>query len=239
MSNAIALLASALALHATADVQLLPAGEFTGRDGRPGNGLTWKLSDQAGRDLAAKLNARHASVRFNMDYEHQAMLTEKNGQPAPASGWVSKFEWRSGQGLFALNVQWTARAKRMIETGEYAYLSPVIAYDKRTGAISNVINASLTNIPALDQRPLAESGMARLNAIFRTAATEGVEALTSSELAVCRATGIDPEAFAETRARLSAEHEDDYAGQLTDDERTILRATGMDPGEYLAHRDQA
>jgi phage I-like protein len=149
-------------------VQLLPAGEFVGRDGRPGNGLTWKLSDAQGQALAARLTAKHATVQFNLDYEHQAMLADKNGQPAPASGWATAFEWRAGVGLFALNVQWTANAKRMIEGGEYKYISPVIVFDKTTGEVSDVLNASLVNIPNLDLNPVAQERMAALNAQFST-----------------------------------------------------------------------
>lgn len=171
-NTTVALLALALALQASADVHLLPTGEFVGRDGRPGKGLTWKLSDAQGRDLAARLNARHSRVQFNLDYEHQAMLAEQNGQPAPASGWASAFEWRSGVGLFALNVQWTARAKEMIEAGEYKYISPVISYDGKTGAVVDVLNASLVNIPCLDLNPVAQERVARLNASFSTPPTE-------------------------------------------------------------------
>lgn len=166
--TAVALLTLALALQATADVHLLPVGEFVGRDGRPGKGLTWKLSDQQGRALAATLTARHARVQFNLDYEHQSMLSEQNGQPAPASGWANAFEWRDGLGLFALNVQWTAKAKEMIEAGEYKYISPVIVYDKQSGQVIDVLNASLVNIPCLDLSPVAQERVARLNASFST-----------------------------------------------------------------------
>jgi phage I-like protein len=166
--TAIALLSAALACQASAVIQLLPAGEFTGRDGRPGKGLTWKLSDAQGRALAARLNQRHTTVRFNLDYEHQAMLAEENGLPAPASGWATKFEWRDGQGLFAVDMQWTARAKQMIEADEYAYISPVIAYDKDTGVVTGVINAALTNIPALEMSPHVQQRMAQLSARFPT-----------------------------------------------------------------------
>lgn len=162
--TALALLTSALSLQAAAVVQLLPAGEFKGRDGRPGKDLTWKLPDDQGRALAAHMNERHASVRFNLDYEHQFFLAEQNGQPAPASGWATKFEWRDGIGLFATDMQWTARARQMIEAGEYAYLSPAIVYDKVTGEVTGVINASLTNIPALDISPVGQERLARLTA---------------------------------------------------------------------------
>lgn len=164
--TSIALLFLALSLQASADVHLLPAGEFVGRDGRPGRGLTWKLSNPQGRALAARLNKRHSTVQFNLDYEHQAMLAESNGKPAPASGWAQNFEWRDGQGLFALAVQWTANAQQMIEAGEYKYISPVIAFDKTTGEVLNVMNAALVNIPNLDLNPVAQERVARLNAQF-------------------------------------------------------------------------
>lgn len=167
--TAIALLAAALSLQASAEVHLVPAGEFIGRDGRPGKGLTWKLSDAQGRALAERLNTRHAKTAFQFDYEHQVMLAEENGQPAPASGWSQRFEWRDGVGLYALGVQWTARAQQMLEAGEYRYISPVIAFDKKTGEVLDVLNASLVGIPnLLDLNPAAHERVARLNALFNS-----------------------------------------------------------------------
>jgi phage I-like protein len=167
MKHAIALLTAALALQATAEVQLLPAGEFTGRTQAPGKGLTWKLTNEQGRALAARLTTRHARTRFNFDYEHQTMMAATNGQPAPASAWASKFEWRDGQGLFAVDTQWTARAKQLIEAGEYAYLSPVIAFDPKSGQVNDVLNAALTNFPdLLDMNPVMQERVARFNASF-------------------------------------------------------------------------
>lgn len=183
--NSIALLtlALALSLQAAAEVQLVPAGEFVGRDGRPGKGLTWKLPDAKGREMAARMNAHHASVQFNFDYEHQALLSEENGQPAPASGWSTRFEWRDGVGLFALAVEWTARAKQMIEGGEYKYISPAIAYNTETGEVIGVINASLTNIPCLDMNPVAQLRMARLNASFSTTQEDSMNKVLAAMLA--------------------------------------------------------
>jgi phage I-like protein len=162
--TAIALLAAALSMQASADVQLLPAGEFVGRDGRPGKDLTWKLSDAQGAKLAATLTARHAHVQFQFDYEHQAMHADSNGQPAPASGWCSKFEWRSGEGLFALSVQWTERALGMIQANEYKYISPVLLYDKSTGEVKDLLNAALVGRPGLTMSPVALACMAAMNA---------------------------------------------------------------------------
>lgn len=163
-----AILSAALALQASADVQLLPAGEFAGRDGRPEKGKSWKLNDARGQALAIALNKRHGAgqAEFGFDYEHQALLAEKNGQPAPASGWASQFEWRVGQGLYALNVRWTERAKQLIAADEYRYISPVILFDEGSGDVLDVMNASLTNIPNLMQMSAVTQAVAQLNASF-------------------------------------------------------------------------
>ena len=170
--TSIALLSQALALTASADVRLIPAGEFEGRDGRPGKGLTWKLSDTQGQALAARLTAFHQVVQFNLDYEHQALLSEKNGQPAPAAGWASAFEWRTGDGLYALKVQWTDKARQMIDAGEYKYISPVIAYSGTSGVVSGIVNAALTNIPSLEMSPVSTQVMERLSALYFSQPTE-------------------------------------------------------------------
>lgn len=165
--TAIALLAAALSLQANADVHLVPAGEFAGRDGRPLEARTWKLTDAQGKALAARLNARHDKTQFLFDYEHQVMLAEKNGQPAPAAGWAQRFEWRNGEGLYAIGVQWTERALQMLQSGEYRYISPVLVFNKKSGEVLDVINASLVGIPnLLDLNPAAHERVARLNAFF-------------------------------------------------------------------------
>lgn len=144
----IALLATTLALQASADVQLLPAGEFAARDGRPGPGKKWVLSDEDGRRLAADLSRDHKQTAFVLDYEHQTFRAEKNGQPAPAAAWATKFEWRPGQGLFAVDVKWTDKARAAVEADEYRYISPVIVWDE-TGRVIGMLNAAITNTPAL------------------------------------------------------------------------------------------
>lgn len=77
------------------------------------------------------------------------MLAAQNDQPAPAAGWFGKLEWRKS-GLYAVDVEWTERATQMIEGSEYKYISPVFAYDKKTGKVKRLLHAALTNNPALD-----------------------------------------------------------------------------------------
>lgn len=144
-----ALLASAFALGATAgEAQLLPAGEFSARDGRPGPGKTWRVNDTRGQALAATINAIAAKTPIVIDYEHQTLRAEKNGLPAPAAGWILGAEWRSGKGLFA-KVDWTPAAKQRIADKKYQFLSPVIVSDDDTGEVQGVLLAALVNHPAL------------------------------------------------------------------------------------------
>ncbi len=81
-------------------------------------------------------------VALPLDYEHQTLNSESNGQPAPAAGWATRFEWRPGAGLFALDVQWTDRARQMIEAGEYRYISPVFVASKVSGVVLDVLRRS-------------------------------------------------------------------------------------------------
>jgi phage I-like protein len=146
-TSAVHLIVCAAVLAAgSSEIQLLPAGEFAPRDGRTAK---WSLSDEQGQRLADQLNAASAKNAFLIDYEHQTLYAEKNGQPAPAAGWATKFEWRPGKGLFATDVAWTDRAAEHIKAGEYRYISPVFLTNKATGEILRVINAGLVNQPAL------------------------------------------------------------------------------------------
>jgi phage I-like protein len=148
MRIATALLAASLPLLANGRAQLLPAGEFAARDGRPGNGLKWKVSDERGQALVTAMNAVIGATPIVIDYEHQTLHKERNGQPAPAAGWIRRAEWLSGKGLEA-DVEWTDKAAAAIKAGEYRYISPVITWDRESGEVTGVHLAALTNHPAL------------------------------------------------------------------------------------------
>jgi phage I-like protein len=156
-----ALLAATLPLLASGQAQLLPAGEFAARDGRPGPGKSWKVTDAQGQLLADALNAITAKTPVVIDYEHQTLSAPTNGQPAPAAGWIKHATWRPGEGLFA-DVEWTAAARARIEAGEYRFISPVITFDSK-GVITGVLMGALTNFPALLGM---DAVVAQLNTLF-------------------------------------------------------------------------
>lgn len=136
--------------------RIIPAGEFTAVDGRPvgcttGDGKpveckSWLLTEERGREIVALLKQKQDSLVI--DYEHQTLKAAENGQPAPASGWMTDFEWRE-DGLYAL-CSWTPNAQAMIAGEEYKYISPVFTFDNKTGAVNGLLHAALTNVPALD-----------------------------------------------------------------------------------------
>lgn len=142
--------------------QVLPFGRFQGRDGRPGKGLKWEVNDANGPQIVAALNAIASKTPIVIDYEHQTFSAKDNGRPAPAGGWMRSFEFRSGEGVFA-EVRWTAAAKASIDAEEYLYLSPVIQYDLDTGLIVGVVNAALTNHPAIVGMDSVQALTAQLN----------------------------------------------------------------------------
>ncbi|MFZ6655657.1 phage protease [Undibacterium sp. TJN19] len=137
-----------LPTSSTAGLQLLPAGAFRSRDGRPTDCAAWITTEGIAANLITLANS--SVTRLVIDYEHQTLNSATNGQPAPAAGWFQQMEWRDGVGLFAIDTEWTDKAAGMIAAKEYKYISPVFAYDKNTGEVLQILHVALTNTPALD-----------------------------------------------------------------------------------------
>lgn len=128
-------------------VQLLPAaGEIKARDGRK-----WRLSDPEA--VIAATRAHHGHKPIAVDYDHQLMNTAKNGQPAPAAGWIVDLAARK-DGIWGL-IEWTAKAAAHLQAREYRFISPTFYSARATGEITRIANAGLTNEPALEMMALA------------------------------------------------------------------------------------
>ncbi len=132
---------------APSEIQLTPVGFFRAKDGRPEELPDgWYIDESVSREII--YDTYYVNERV-IDYEHQSLRTEGNGQPAPAAGWFGALQWRES-GLWAINVVWTPTAQQMIVDKEYRYISPVIQYDPKTGHVLDVLMAALTNNPAID-----------------------------------------------------------------------------------------
>jgi phage I-like protein len=133
-------------------IRVLPDGEFDAVDGRPGNvegvkAKKWLMNAKAAQEVIAGFTAR--GLKLVIDYDHQTLRAETNGQPAPAAGWITALEYVAGKGLIA-SVDWTEDGGEAVAGREYIYLSPVFYYDKVTGAVTHLHSVALTNTPALN-----------------------------------------------------------------------------------------
>ncbi len=145
-------------------VQILPDGYFKPTDNRTidtPNGQ-WLMDEQAFGDIQALAERR--TNDFHFDYEHQTLNSDENGKPAPAAGWFKKLDYVPGEGLFAVDVDWTVPAAQFIKNKEYRYTSAVFTYDKSTGRPLQLLHVALTNDPALDGMKAITSLKASLKA---------------------------------------------------------------------------
>ncbi|WP_320109977.1 phage protease [Aeromonas veronii] len=129
--------------------QLLPVGPFKARDGRPFDVASgyWQLDGQIAAALIARAKALGQDILI--DYDHQTLKTDQNGQPAPAAGWYNadEIEWREGQGLF-IKPRWTERAAALVAAKEYRFLSAVFPYDTQ-GRPLELRMTAITNDPGV------------------------------------------------------------------------------------------
>lgn len=134
-------------------VQLLPYGTVSGRDGR--GPYTLRDAAHAARVIAAT-TAHQRGADLPIDYDHQLLFVQQNGQPAVASGWIKELSARA-DGLWG-RVEWTAAAAARLSEREYRYLSPVFRHQPG-GEVTRLVAAALTNMPNLELTALASSSL--------------------------------------------------------------------------------
>jgi phage I-like protein len=210
---------------ALSEIQLTPDGLFRAKDGRPSGLSGWRVDAHS----VAALKANFAQTRDKrvIDYDHATLYTQQTGNKAPAAAWFDSIDYRPGKGVVALGVEWTAEAKADIEAKKYRYISPVIAYDQKTGAVTNILMAALTNVAALDGM---DDLTARAAAHFQFSNTPEKPSVDKATLALLGlAENAAPETIAQAVAALKAK-----ADQATtkDAEIAALKAQTPDPAEY-------
>lgn len=174
-------------------VQLLPVGNFSAVDGRPHDVASgqWLLDELAFASL--KANTPHQVGDLVIDYEHQTLKAEQNGQPAIAAGFfnIKDVQFIANKGLF-IKPNWTDKAAAHLKAGEYKYISAVFGYDKITGRPQFLHSAGLVNRPGVDgMQSLAE--LAALTAQFTntTPKNNGEYNVNPLLLAILGALGIN------------------------------------------------
>jgi hypothetical protein len=89
--------------------------------------------------------------KLAIDYEHQSLdrCNTRSDGLRPAAGWIGGLEVRD-DGLWAVDVAWTERARELLRTGEYRYFSPVIFWtDEDRTDVAALGPVALTNDPAM------------------------------------------------------------------------------------------
>ena len=122
-------------------IMVIPAGQFSGRDGRG----PFKLNDPS-KVLEATAKA-DMKAGLPVDYDHATDFAAPHGGRAPAAGWMKELQVRDGA-IWA-HVEWTDKGKEAVASKEYRYISPVFSFDEKTGEVLALLRAGLTNNPNL------------------------------------------------------------------------------------------
>ncbi len=118
-------------------IELIPAGEFTGRDGR-----TWINNNP--HDVVA----RSSGIKIPVDTEHATEIKGPRGDDAPAYAWVEELRV-TDSGAIEGRVVWSEYATYMLRERRYRYYSPAFFFDA-DGVVTRLSSVGLTNKPNLD-----------------------------------------------------------------------------------------
>ena len=127
-------------------VHLVPAGTFTGVDGRG----PFRL-----RDPQAVIDASMAAGKLPIDENHATDLAAPQGGASPAHGWIVGMESRA-DGLWG-RVEWNPSGHALMAARAYRSISPVFDHTA-DGTVVRVSRAGLTNTPNLRLHTLHHQG---------------------------------------------------------------------------------
>ena len=145
-------------------VQIFPYPTYVGEvDGERVEWITDEISQESCVDF---FNLRGNDLVI--DYEH---LSDKDRE-APAAGRIVELRAGGKRGLLA-RAEWTERARRQIESGEYYYDSPSFFWSRKDKRIYGLRHVALTNNPGSWGRPYITDHSATDYGIERTAQTRG------------------------------------------------------------------
>ena len=227
-------------------MQVTPAQDFLPSDGRAMDVPAWRINAAIATRVIAEHNPAQPPV---IDYEHQTLHKEANGQPAPAAGWIHGLRWLDGKGLYA-EAELTQRARELVAAGEYRYFSPVFEYAKSTGDVVRVLMGALTNHPAIhgmDAINLMAAATARFGAnphpnppettvtlLEKLLAAIGLPANTPEDAAIAACTSIKSQADAARAAlKLDGTATAETVTAACTNLRTAAASATPDPAKYV------
>lgn len=178
-------------------IHLLPAGTFTGVDGR---------GPYVAGDLQEIItNSIKPGRKLPLDINHSTDKLGTKGHEAPAVGWIIDMEARES-GVWG-KVEWTEKGRAAVTGREYGYLSPAImATEKPPHRIAQIARASLTNDPNLTLTSLHtahfETGDPEMEEELRLALGLPKDADTAAILAAVTANATDNSTHSATLTRI-------------------------------------
>lgn len=167
-------------------IELVPAGEFVGRDGRDFD----NPDPQAVVDFII-----NRGVDIPIDEEHSTEIKAPKGESAPARSWIKaqakNFEIRKGA-LWA-KPDWKQRGIDIIQNEEYRYYSPAFYIKEGSNVVAGVKSIGFTNTPNLSLTALNHEGETTMGLSKAIAAALGLEANASESDAVLAITKLKEE----------------------------------------------
>ncbi|SHG64971.1 Mu-like prophage I protein [Pantoea sesami] len=117
---------------------MIPAGTFTGRDGR-----SW-----VNNNPQAVIRATLSYPKLPFDIEHATELKGPKGDEAPAFAWLDDYRVRD-DGVIEAHIEWTSEGAALVRGKKYRYYSPAFGFTA-DGQVTRLSSAGLTNKPNLD-----------------------------------------------------------------------------------------
>ncbi len=117
----------------------------------------YELTDVDADKIIAEFKKKNRDLVI--DYEHQSI----SGNQAPAAGWISDLV-KTSDGIVAKVKYWVEDARKLLESGAYRYLSPILYMSRRTPVALHSV--AITNNPATISCPalVTSEGLTDVNA---------------------------------------------------------------------------
>ena len=202
-------------------VHLVPAGIFSGADGRG----PFKLGDPASV-IAASMAG---NAKLPIDENHAIDRAMTSGQPSPARGYVVGMEARP-DGIWG-RVDWTNSGRALMEDRAYRGISPTFQRSP-AGDVVRVLRVALTHTPNLPQLATLHSEGPTMDLTTLRAALGLPETATETAIIAAAVTSVETHStqIAAIAAAAGAKATDS-AGLVV--ELQAIRATTVDPSRVI------
>ncbi|HFS8942363.1 TPA: phage protease [Enterobacter roggenkampii] len=147
---------------------MIPAGIFTGRDGR-----SWINNNP---DAVVSASFRYPKLPF--DAEHSTELLGPKGEEAPAYAWIDALRVNA-DGSIDGHIEWTPDGEVLVRGKKYRYYSPAF-FNTADAQVTRLSSAGLTNkpnlfLPALNSENHEMTVPVQIVTVLGLAATASVE----------------------------------------------------------------